>query len=124
MAIINEEKTLMGIMNSLPGVELKEKHNRKFWFRIYVTDRMENMSIEDMDLGVRSYHSLKRAGYNTVGDLLEGIGKGDDLSKIRNCGAKSIREIKEKLFLIQYDSMPSHRQRAYLEEVVLLNRGR
>ena len=114
----------MEIMNSLPGVELKEKHNRKFWFRIYVTDRMESMSIEDMDLGVRSYNSLKRAGYHTVGDLLSGIERGQELSKIRNCGAKSIREIKEKLFLIQYDSIPSHRKRAYLEEVVLLNRDR
>ena len=114
----------MGIMNSLPGVELKEKRNRKFWFRIYVTDRMENMSIEDMDLSVRSYHCLKRVGYTTVGDLLDGIEKGDDLSKIRNCGAKSIREIKEKLFLVQFDSMPSHRQRAYLEEVILLNQDR
>ena len=112
----------MGIMNSLPGVELKEKHNRKFWFRIYVTDRMENMSIEDMDLSVRSYNSLKRAGYHTVGELLHGIENGQDLSKIRNCGAKSIREIKEKLFLTQYDLLSPYRQDAYLDEVVRLNR--
>ena len=112
----------MGIMNSLPGVELKEKHNRKFWFRIYVTDRLENISIDDLDLGVRAYHSLKRAGYNTVGDLLTGIANGDDLSKIRNCGTKSVREIKEKLFLAQYESLPAHQRQAYLDEVVLINR--
>lgn len=114
----------MEIMNSLPGVELKEKHNRRFWFRIYVTDRMENMSIEDMDLSVRSYNSLKRAGYHTVGDLLTGIDTGHELSKIRNCGAKSIREIKEKLFLLQYDAIPSYRKEAYLNEVLLMNRER
>ena len=114
----------MQIMNNLPGVELKEKHNRKFWFRIYVTDRMENLSIEDMDLSVRSYNSLKRAGYHTVGDLLTGIDSGQELSKIRNCGAKSIREIKEKLFLLQYDTIPSYRKEEYLKEVVLMNRER
>ena len=114
----------MGLMNSIQGVELKEKHNRKFWFRIYVTDRLENMSIDDLDLGVRAYHSLKRAGYNTVGDLLTGIANGDDLSKIRNCGTKSVREIKEKLFFAQYESLPSHRRKAYLDEVVLMNRER
>ncbi len=122
MTNASETRTLMGIMNSLPGVELKEKHNRKFRFRIYVTDRMSNMSIEDMDLSVRSYNSLKRAGYHTVGDLLNGIEKGQELSKIRNCGAKSIREIKEKLFLVQFDSIPSYRRAAYLDEVVAMNR--
>ena len=114
----------MEIMNSLHGVELKEKHNSKFWFRIHVTNSMENVSIDDMDLSVRDYHSLKRAGYHTVGDLLDGIEKGQDLSKIRNCGAKSIREIKEKLFLLQYDSLPSYRQPTYLDEVVAINRER
>ncbi|MBR2908778.1 MAG: DNA-directed RNA polymerase subunit alpha [Clostridia bacterium] len=53
------------------------------------------MSIEDMDLSVRSYNCLKRAGINTVEDL---IGKTeDDMLKVKNLGRKSLDEVIHKL---------------------------
>ena len=53
------------------------------------------MSIEDMDLSVRSYNCLKRAGINTVEDL---IGKSeDDMLKVKNLGRKSLDEVIHKL---------------------------
>jgi DNA-directed RNA polymerase subunit alpha len=53
------------------------------------------LPIEEMDLTVRSYNSLKRSGVNTVGDLLSW--SEADLLDIRNLGAKSIDEVKAKL---------------------------
>ena len=79
------------------------------------------MSMDVLDLGVRSSNCLKRAGYITVGDLVRALSDGLDLKNIHNCGSKSIREIKEKLFLYQYYSMSKERREKYLLEVVLLN---
>jgi len=51
--------------------------------------------IEDLDLSVRSYNCLKRQGVNTIGQLTEC--SENDLLNIRNFGAKSIEEVKDKL---------------------------
>ena len=53
------------------------------------------MTIEELDLSVRSFNCLKRAGINTVGDL---IGKTEDeMMKVRNLGKKSLDEVVGKL---------------------------
>lgn len=85
---------------------------------------MNAASIEVLDLSQRSYNSLKRADYHTVGDVTRAIAAGKDLRTIRNCGAKSIREIMEHLFLYQYDSLSPERQREYLLEVIKRNLDR
>jgi len=48
-----------------------------------------------LELSVRAYNCLKRAGINTIADLLDKT--IDDLGKVRNLGKKSIDEIEEKL---------------------------
>lgn len=53
------------------------------------------MTIEDMDLSVRSYNCLKRAGINTVEDLTKK--SKDDMLKVRNLGLKSLEEVIKKL---------------------------
>ena len=111
----------MGIMNQMDGVNLHEKKGGRFKFRMYVTQGMRESSIEILDLSVRSYNSLKRAGFNTVGELLDAISSGRELKEIRNCGAKSVREILEHLFLFQYNSLPADKQNDYLAEVVRMN---
>ena len=56
---------------------------------------MENILIEELELGVRSYNCLKRAGIQTVGDL---ISKSEgELNAIPNFGKKSIDEVIETL---------------------------
>ena len=82
---------------------------------------MSDTPIEALDLGVRSYNSLKRAGYATIGELAEAIASGTDIGKIRNCGAKSRREIMEKLCLYQYSVLPEEKKSKYVQEVVELN---
>lgn len=59
-----------------------------------VQDEM-NKSIDELELSVRSYNCLKRAGINTVEDLCEKT--MDDLMKVRNMGRKSLDEILNKL---------------------------
>jgi len=53
------------------------------------------MSVEEMDLSVRSYNCLKRAGINTVEDLIEK--SEDDMLKVKNLGRKSLDEVIHKL---------------------------
>ncbi len=63
-----------------------------------MTRSMSDTSLEALDLGVRAYNSLKRAGYNTIGDVVDAISSGSDLKSIRNCGKTCVREIMEHLF--------------------------
>ena len=58
-------------------------------------DRILDRTIEELDLSVRSYNCLKRAGINTVHDLTE---KSEaEMMKVRNLGRKSLEEVKLKL---------------------------
>ena len=61
-----------------------------------VEDNVElDKQIEDLDLSVRSYNCLKRAGIHSVRQLVEF--SENDLLNIRNFGVKSIEEVKDKL---------------------------
>lgn len=53
------------------------------------------MTIEELDLSVRSFNCLKRAGINTVGDLVSK--SEDEMMKVRNLGRKSLEEVMAKL---------------------------
>ena len=56
---------------------------------------VKDMSIEDLDLSVRSYNCLKRAGIATVSELTQK--SEEDMMKVRNLGKKSLKEVKDKL---------------------------
>ena len=53
------------------------------------------VTIEDMDLSVRSYNCLKRAGVNNVEDLAAKT--EEDMMRVRNLGKKSLEEVERKL---------------------------
>ena len=89
---------------------------------MYLTQSMKEKSIEDLELSVRSYNCLKRAGYNTIGELTEAISTGVPLKRIRNCGITSATEIMACLFLFQYNILPAERQYGYLLDVVRANK--
>ena len=57
--------------------------------------KVMEMSIEDMDLSVRSYNCLKRANINTIEDLAKK--SKEDMLKVRNLGLKSLEEVINKL---------------------------
>lgn len=58
-------------------------------------DKALEMSIEELELSVRSFNCLKRAGINTVSELTQK--SEDDMMRIRNLGRKSLDEVKNKL---------------------------
>ena len=59
------------------------------------SSKVLDMTIEDLDLSVRSFNCLKRASINTVADLVEK--SEEDMMKVRNLGRKSLDEVKKKL---------------------------
>ncbi len=79
-------------------VELSEKASSTDYM-IETEDDTQNrkleMTIDELDLSVRSYNCLKRAGLNTVAELAAKT--EEDMMKVRNLGRKSLKEIKEKL---------------------------
>ncbi|MCC8156422.1 MAG: DNA-directed RNA polymerase subunit alpha [Oscillospiraceae bacterium] len=61
-------------------------------------DKVLEMTIEELDLSVRSFNCLKRANINTVDDL---VGKTqDEMIKVRNLGRKSLEEVEHKLAMM------------------------
>ncbi|MCI0183820.1 MAG: DNA-directed RNA polymerase subunit alpha [Acidibacillus sp.] len=58
-------------------------------------DKVLDMTIEELDLSVRSYNCLKRAGINTVQELCSKT--EDEMMKVRNLGRKSLEEVQEKM---------------------------
>ncbi len=82
-------KIFVGLTEKVGDVEImviKEEEEK---------DKILDMSIEELDLSVRSYNCLKRAGINTVGELV--MKTEDDMMKVRNLGKKSLEEVDEKL---------------------------
>lgn len=59
------------------------------------SERVLDKIIEEMDFSVRAYNGLKRAGINTVADIVEM--SEADMIKVKNLGHKSVEEVKVKL---------------------------
>lgn len=74
-----------------------------------VSSEVYEMPIENLDLSVRVFNSLKRTGITTVGEVLDMLLKGEEaMLAIRNFGDKSLEELREKL-----------REKGYLKEPVV-----
>lgn len=59
------------------------------------SEKVKEMTVEELDLSVRSFNCLKRAGINTVGELTNKT--EEDMMKVRNLGKKSLEEVVSKL---------------------------
>ncbi|MBE5802670.1 MAG: DNA-directed RNA polymerase subunit alpha [Clostridiales bacterium] len=64
-----------------------------------------DMTIEELDLSVRAYNCLKRAGINTIGELVQR--NQEDMMKVRNLGRKSLEEVEQKLEALGLALRPS-----------------
>lgn len=67
-------------------------------------EKVLEMTIEELDLSVRSYNCLKRAGINTVEDLINRT--EDDMMKVRNLGRKSLEEVINKMVSLGLALLP------------------
>ena len=115
------ENILQQIFDSFEGMHLRETRNGLFRFPLYLNQSLSDTSIDALELGVRSYHCLKRAGLDTIGKLAEYMASGELLKNVRNCGVKSVREIMEKLFLYQYNLIKPEKREDYILEVIAMN---
>ncbi len=100
---------------------IKKQRGGLLRFPMYINSRLMEADIEVLELTIRSSNALHRAGYRTVGEVVEGIDGAEDLRKIRNCGTKSINEIMEKLFCYQYSLIPMDGKVKYINRVLELN---
>ena len=88
--ILSEYLKLFIGLTEVPGDDIimieKQEDNK---------DKILDMTIEELDMSVRSYNCLKRAGINTVQELTQRT--EEDMMKVRNLGRKSLEEVVEKL---------------------------
>jgi len=78
---------------SLTAISLEEEEGSR------LTSEMIETPIENLDLSVRVFNSLKRTGITTVGEVLELLEKGDEaVMSIRNFGEKSLDELRLKMY--------------------------
>jgi DNA-directed RNA polymerase subunit alpha len=99
--IIEHLRHLAGISEeTLAAIALEEEETSR------LTSEMIETPIENLDLSVRVFNSLKRTGITTVGVVLELLEKGDEaVMSIRNFGEKSLEELRAKMY-----------EKGYLEE--------
>jgi DNA-directed RNA polymerase subunit alpha len=82
-------KLFVNLTEHVQGVEIMvEKEEDK-------KEKILEMTIEELDLSVRSYNCLKRAGINTVEELVQR--NEEEMMKVRNLGRKSLEEVQQKL---------------------------
>lgn len=114
---------ILSLVPTANFAEIKRRRGGKLRFPIYINESLMETDLDALELSVRSSNCLHRAGYHTVGELVEAIESSEDLKKIRNCGAKSIDEIMEQLFFYQYNLLGNERKIRYINKVLELNRG-
>lgn len=100
---------------------------KTFHYPVFFTKEQMSQEIEVLDLSVRAYHCLKRAGYSTLGSLVNGIYTKDgetskrQLKKIRNLGQNSADEIMIKLMNYQFMVLPDYNKKDYMNKILDLN---
>lgn len=95
--VLNEHLTLfIDLSDAGTNVEVLSKKDAKS-----SSDDILDMSIEELELSVRSFNCLKRAGINSVQELVAKT--PDEMMKVRNLGKKSFDEVKEKLQSLGFD---------------------
>ena len=92
-----------------------------FRFTVYQGMAAMDEDIDSLELSVRSYNCLRRAGYSTINSVVDDVDRREDFAKIRCCGRKSANEIMLKLFLYTYENLKPEKRKAYLDKVMEMN---
>lgn len=115
-------REIMSLVPTANLAEIKKRRGGKLRFPMYINTTLMETDLDALELSVRSSNCLHRAGYRTIGELVEAIESREDLMRIRNCGVRSIDEIMEQLFCYQYSQIANGRKIAYINKVMELNR--
>ena len=90
--ILNSHLLLfVNLTDNVPTVDLMPAQDDK-------QEKVLEMTIEELDLSVRAYNCLKRAGINPVAELVQR--NQEDMMKVRNLGKKSLEEVEQKLMAL------------------------
>lgn len=103
-------------------IELCRSLGKRPRFPVYLGEELVNTPIEDLELSVRSFNCLRRAGMVTVGDIVQNIDTREDLLKIRNLGMRSADEIMRAIMEYQFAILPEGMRQKYLNRIIELNR--
>ena len=97
-ALSDAAKILVQHLSLIAGVSIEEVLQGGEIDSKGIPPEVSDKPIEDLELSVRVYNSLKRTGISTIGDLLDMMEKsGGNLMSLRNFGEKSMTELKDKL---------------------------
>ena len=97
--ILTEHLTLfVGLTEQVTTIAFTDQEDDK-------KEKVLEMTIEELDLSVRAYNCLKRAGINTISELVER--NQEDMMKVRNLGRKSLEEVEQKLEALGLSLRPS-----------------
>ena len=98
-ALSNAAQILVEHLSLLVGVgEMPSKEEEEEAVEGLIPSRIYETPIEELELSVRAYNCLKRAGITKVGEILEKMALGEDeILAIRNFGRKSLEELKERM---------------------------
>ena len=108
-------------------LDLLVRNRKNFHFQVMFTKEQLNQDVEVLDLKPRAYNCLKRYGFNTLNDLVNGVYTKENesskrqLLRIRNLGRNTAEEILMKLFYYQFQVMPDSRKKWYMQRIVELN---
>lgn len=100
---------------------IKVEKGARVRYPIYMSKELMDEDLNGLDLTVRSSNCLHRYGYRTIGDLVNGIERAEDLMKIRNCGKTSIMEIMLTLMCYQFEMLDEKGQKKYIARMRELN---
>lgn len=97
--ILTEHLTLfVGLTEQVTTIAFTDQEDDK-------KEKVLEMTIEELDLSVRAYNCLKRAGINTISELVQR--NLEDMMKVRNLGRKSLEEVEQKLEALGLSLRPS-----------------
>lgn len=125
-----DEKVTSEMNKYLDGTtieEILERNKKMFHFQVLFNREQMDQEIDVLDLGVRGYNCLKRHGFNTLRDLVNGVETKEDatskrqLLRVRNLGRNTAEEILMKLFYYQFQILTDEGKRQYMQRIVESN---
>lgn len=108
---LREQADKIGVLETLQKLGVNEAI-------VPYSTRLADLSIDEMNLTVRSSNGLKRANIHTFSSLKDVLGTENGLSHIRNIGTKSIKEIKQFFFEECYTRLLPYEKAQYWQEVL------
>jgi DNA-directed RNA polymerase alpha subunit len=101
--------------------DIYRKYGKRFRFPVYLGEEFMETPLDNLELSVRSYNCLWRAGIRNVGNIVNRIDNRTDLLHIRNLGIRSADEIMKALMEYQFSLLSDEGKKKYLARIDELN---